>query len=455
MSTIQDKTKDIAKKMLNIDRLQNLVSSTSKLTIAIVVIIIFIIGGFVYWNYSLASIPSKTCIEFSEVYLNPEAINNTGLGPSNFNGDGAACTQETCPTGIWADKNLQSATLKNQPYFSCYRIKTAYNCCALTNFQNTYVNICALESCIAQGYRALDFEVYFINGKAQIAVSSKSSVHVKTSYNAIPCTKAFTVIKNRAFNTEYCPNYQDPLVLILRMKSQHVACFNSVAAAIETTIKNNLLDTQTYGSECTNSGLAGGINDIPASAFMGQNIIIIVDDSVNNGRLLPAACNSVSNHHCTMPSNPSKLWQYTHGTIGTTNKQVGLTTYSNLISGDVNTHIANSKNKTVIVYPEYSPNANSVPIMGCKKPVGDCHGPIGTIWYGSQMAGTCNQTVLDPIKQSNDLYFKNVGRAWVLRDPYFLADGQSVPSAPPPAANTLFRLQPLGGVNIPSGTMNR
>ena len=66
------------------------------------------------------------------------------------------------------------------------------------------------------------------------------------------------------------------------MKSQHVACFNSVAAAIETTIKDNLLDTQTYGSECTNSGLAGGINDIPASAFMGQNIIIIVDDGVNN-----------------------------------------------------------------------------------------------------------------------------------------------------------------------------
>ena len=256
-----------------------LVSSASKLTIYIV-INCFYNRRFCILELFLV-ILVKLGRKFSEVYLNR---NNkyTGLGPSNFNGDGAACNQESCPTGIWADRDLQSATLKNQPYFSCYRIKTAYNCCALTNFQNTYVNICALESCIAQGYRALDFEVYFINGKAQIAVSSKSSVHVKTSYNAIPCTKAFTVIKNRAFNTEYCPNYQDPLVLILRMKSQHVACFNSVAAAIETTIKDNLLDTQTYGSECTNSGLAGGINDIPASAFMGQNIIIIVE-IVNNG----------------------------------------------------------------------------------------------------------------------------------------------------------------------------
>lgn len=434
MSTIQDKSKDMANKMLHLDKIHNLVSSTSKLTMIIGCIILFIIGGFVYWNYSLTSIPNKQCSVFKELYINPESINNTGLQNSDFNTDGAGCAAGGCSGSTWANKRLTAATAITEPYLACYRVKTAYNCCALTNFQNTYVNICALEACIAQGYRALDFEVYLIDGKAQIAVSSKPSVHVKTSYNAIPCTNAFTVIKNQAFSNKHCPNYGDPLIIILRIKSNHIACHNSIAAAIETTIKNNLLDIATYGKEGKHANIKYGINGIPVSEFMGKKIIVIVDDSVNGGKLLPARPPTAANN--SDPTAQSKLWQYTHGSVGTDNKQVMVTSYSDILNSDREAVINNARNKMMIVNPDYSPNARSVQIVGGEN--------TAMKWYGTQLSGTCNQSVLDAVKLANDNYFKSFERAWIMRDPKYLPQNRTVAAPAPPPANEIFKPN-LGG----------
>lgn len=446
MSTIQDKSKEMAKKLLNVDKIQNLVSSTSKLTIAIGVIILFIMGGYIYWNYSLASIPGKKCREFSNVYLTSQAMTETGLDNSNFDDDGAGCDVGAgdCPTGTWSTYGEPGG--KSTPILSSYRVKTAYNCCALTNFQNTYVNICALEACIAQGYRALDFEIYLVNGKAQIAVSSKASVHVKTSYNAIPCSKAFNTINNYAFNTTKCPNSRDPLILILRIKSNNVSCHNSIAHAIETTIKDKLVDITRYGKEGKTAQLANGVNDIPAADFIDNKILIFVDDSANGGKLLPVAPGTT-----TEPTNQSKLWKYTHGTIGPGAKQIGMTTYNDLVGGNKDTEIAKAKLKMMIVYPSYSPNANSIPIIGCKPEQSGCDGPIGTMWFGSQLIGTCNQSVLDPIKLSNDGYFRGKARSWVLRNKYYLPASTSMAAPPEPAANTMFAIKPVPGVNMTTG----
>jgi hypothetical protein len=440
MSTIEDKTKDIAKKMLNLDQMQHLVSSTPKLTIAIGCIILFIVGGFIYWNYSLSSIPNKRCSIFQEAYINQEARNATNLTNSNFADDGAGCAIAACPTTKWSTQKLTRSTGVPEPYLSCYRVKTAYNCCALTNFQNTYVNICALEACIAQGYRALDFEVYLIDGKAQIAVSSKSSVHVKTSYNAIPCTKVFNAIKYKAFSTKHCPNPADPLIIILRIKSNHVACHNSIAAAIETTIKDDLLDPARYGKECRFApNLKFGINSIPVSIFKDQKIIVIVDDSVNDGKLLPASPpTNIAEDLENEPATQSNLWKYTHGTVGADNKQVSLITYSDLTNSTATTEIEKAKNKLTIVFPEYSPNANSIPIIG------DAQSAV--IWYGSQLSGTCNQSVLDPVKIANDNYFKTNNRSWIMREPAYLPTGQTTPAPSPPPPNTLYKIN----VDIPT-----
>jgi hypothetical protein len=67
-----------------------------------------------------------------------------------------------------------------------YYIKTAYNCCAVGGFKNSYVSTCALKQIIRQGVRCLDMEIYSIDGKPAVAVSSLNSYNFKQSFNSIP-----------------------------------------------------------------------------------------------------------------------------------------------------------------------------------------------------------------------------------------------------------------------------
>ena len=63
-----------------------------------------------------------------------------------------------------------------------YYIKTAYNCCAIGNFKNTYVSTCALKQVIRQGARCLDFEIYSLNDMPVVAVSSQEDYNIKESF---------------------------------------------------------------------------------------------------------------------------------------------------------------------------------------------------------------------------------------------------------------------------------
>ena len=54
-----------------------------------------------------------------------------------------------------------------------YNIKTAYNCCAVNTFKNSWVSGCALKHCISAGARCLDFEIYSMNNNPVIGFSSK------------------------------------------------------------------------------------------------------------------------------------------------------------------------------------------------------------------------------------------------------------------------------------------
>lgn len=54
-----------------------------------------------------------------------------------------------------------------------YYIKSAYNCCAVNRFKNSYVSKKALKICLSQGCRCLDFEIYSVDNKPVISVSDK------------------------------------------------------------------------------------------------------------------------------------------------------------------------------------------------------------------------------------------------------------------------------------------
>jgi hypothetical protein len=161
-----------------------------------------------------------------------------------------------------------------------YYIKSSYNSCATGQFQNDWVNLCALNSVIKQGCRVLDFELYEVNEKAVVATSSSTKFTEKGTYNSIPIQDVIKTIADNAVSysmfTEHCPNPFDPLILHFRIKSKHLDVYNQLANALTQHLNSKLLGYEySYENKGQNLGM------VPLTSLMGK-VIIIVDKIENN-----------------------------------------------------------------------------------------------------------------------------------------------------------------------------
>ena len=154
-----------------------------------------------------------------------------------------------------------------------YYIKTAYNCCAGGSIKADYVGLCALEACIKQGVRCLDFQIYSINNMPAVAVSSVDKYAIKESYNSIPTNDVFNTIINTAFSNTSCPNPNDPLILHLRILSQNIKIYEILAKQISEILQSKILGVE-YSFEFGGQNLGA----LPIKTFLGK-IIIIADAS--------------------------------------------------------------------------------------------------------------------------------------------------------------------------------
>jgi hypothetical protein len=152
-----------------------------------------------------------------------------------------------------------------------YYIKTAYNACSAGNLKNDFVNVCALKNAIKQGARCLDFEIYSLNNKPVIAVSSVEDYYTKGTYNSVNFEEAIDIVSNYAFSNSTCPNSNDPLLLNFRIMSNNKIIYDDMAKTLQSKLQTRLLDKQ-YSYEFDGKSLAGE----PIKNFMGK-IIIIVD----------------------------------------------------------------------------------------------------------------------------------------------------------------------------------
>jgi hypothetical protein len=154
-----------------------------------------------------------------------------------------------------------------------YYVKSAYNACSAGQFKNDFVNTCALKTCIQQGARVLDFEIYSINDKPVIATSSINNFHVKETYNYVSLPDALQIINTNAFSGGSCPNPNDPLILHFRIQSNNEKMYNQMADDIYNNIEDKLLD-KIYSSEYSGHNLGA----VPLKEFVGK-IIISIDKS--------------------------------------------------------------------------------------------------------------------------------------------------------------------------------
>ena len=151
-----------------------------------------------------------------------------------------------------------------------FYIKTAYNCCAIGNFTQTFVDLCGLKNSLSQGARCLDFEIYALDNKPIIAVSASSSFFVKQSFNFLSVHDVLNYIMTYAFSGAICPNYQDPLILHFRVKTSLLPIIDKLGDDISNVLGERLLDSN-YNDAYFNQNLGG----VPISNFMNKIIIAV------------------------------------------------------------------------------------------------------------------------------------------------------------------------------------
>jgi hypothetical protein len=161
-----------------------------------------------------------------------------------------------------------------------YYIKSSYNSCSTGQFQNGWVNLCALENVIKQGCRLLDFEIYQVDGNTVVATSNSTKFTEKGTFNTLSIDSVMKLISEKAvsnsMSTEHCPNSYDPLFLHFRIKSNKPDVYNQLADAIVKYLDSKLLSNEhSYENQGKNLG------EETLHSLLGK-VIIIVDKIESN-----------------------------------------------------------------------------------------------------------------------------------------------------------------------------
>jgi Phosphatidylinositol-specific phospholipase C, X domain len=168
------------------------------------------------------------------------------------------------------------------PTLSDYFIKGAYNCCSTGDYKNGYVSIDQLNYILSQGVRFLDFEIMSIDGQPVVATSTNDDVYIKESFNYIPFSQVMDTIKNNAFTLAKVSNYNDPIILHLRMHSNDQAMYDNFALLLENYDYLLLSPKYSYSNNMTNfanTSLKDLMKKISIIIDVGEGIEITEDFS--------------------------------------------------------------------------------------------------------------------------------------------------------------------------------
>ncbi len=241
---MENKMNSRTNKMVNYIKEHAKTMSFISITIAICVMATILI---ILWIHSKLTLKNKNCNKLNTYYINSPIIKNININNADYK------------------HNLRD-----------YYIKTAFNCCATGNIKNDFVDICALETCIKQGVRCLDFEIYSMNDNPVIAVSSENKYYIKESYNKIDFSDALTLISNKAFSSSFCPNPNDPLILHFRIMTENLSILDKMANRLKEKLGMKILGKEySYEYNKKNMGKVS-LKDLL------NKVIIIVDKSKAN-----------------------------------------------------------------------------------------------------------------------------------------------------------------------------
>jgi hypothetical protein len=225
----------------------NQIKNMGPLFFSIIIIGILLVWSF-YYIHSKHNLNSNNCSKLQHIYKTSPKLNSIANNPKY-----------------------------NKHGLHDFTIKSAYNCCCSGEFKNDYVNLCALSTCISQGVRCLDLEIYSIDNNPVVAASSIDDYNVKETYNSIPIQEVFDTIAKTAFSNGTCPNPNDPIILHFRIMSNNCKMYDKLAEIISNTYGfNSKTLGKNYSYEYKNGdSKSQNLGAVPISNFAGKIIIMI------------------------------------------------------------------------------------------------------------------------------------------------------------------------------------
>jgi hypothetical protein len=284
-----------------------------------------------------------------------------------------------------------------EPLVNFY-VKSAYNCCAVGLYKNSFVSLCALNACLGQGNRCLDFEIYSVDNQPVVAVSSLPDFNIKESYNSITLDKVLAHVAENGFSASACPNPGDPLFLNFRVKSDHSEVYDGMAALISKHLEDRTIGALNPKFGYANSGCSE-FSCQPHNLFQmedgpyGQNSGISFENA--KGRVI-----------IMVQGNPSvlqasKLYEYTNVEAGGGFFQILRYTHDIKHSPDPQLLIHTTKRTGVMVLPDLkASDANYNFYLGKE--------------YGCQFMCMAVQE-FDENLEAYDAFFGEAGHAFVLK----------------------------------------
>ena len=149
-----------------------------------------------------------------------------------------------------------------------YIASSLNSCCSASGEMYTFVGVESLRRVIAQGARALDFEVFTVQGQPVISTSVGNSDFMKATLNSVPFGDAMNTAARYGFSGAGCQNAGDPLIINLRMSTARDV-YGSMAKSIQSAFGDRLLHT-----DHPDEGSGENIGRTPLKDLMGKAIII-------------------------------------------------------------------------------------------------------------------------------------------------------------------------------------
>ena len=313
-----------------------------------------------------------------------------------------------------------------------YYIKSAYNCCAIGDFDNTYVDLCALDNVLKSGVRVLDFEIYSMNkNQPVVAVSNSDSFNLKKSFNYLNFIDVMNYINQNAFKSP-TPNTKDPIFLHFRIKSNIKEVFNKMADNLTSVFTTDQLLERLYGKSFDGYNLAG----MPLHLLSGLG-----QDEHGNTNKRPRVIIMVDQ------SNPTYKDTDLHELV---NIETGGTFAQLLHDFDVknypNIDLLKDKNMTrlCLVIPDKVPEGGGMSSLHCCVPGSSNPNYKRNYKYGCQCVMMCFQNKDNYLKNYNK-YFNDAGTAFVLKPDCLIYTPELISEPPPQKPENSFATRKIDG----------